>query len=39
VKLASDVIARETFQGRSAEEHPDVPMATLAAKAAPEPSA
>jgi hypothetical protein len=36
VKLASDEIARETFQGRSAEATTrDVPMATLAAKAAP----
>jgi uncharacterized protein YfaS (alpha-2-macroglobulin family) len=36
VKLASDEIARETFQGRSTESTiRDVPMATLAAKAAP----
>ena len=36
VKLASDEIARETFQGRSTEATTrDVPMATLAAKAAP----
>jgi uncharacterized protein YfaS (alpha-2-macroglobulin family) len=36
VKLASDEIARETFQGRSAEANVhDVPLATLTAKAEP----
>jgi alpha-2-macroglobulin len=36
VKLASDEIARETFQGRSTQATTrDVPMATLATKAAP----